>query len=86
MFCQNCLEQSDECICETIKRANSEKKWISARLKPTDCRRVRLKLPDGSEADGFFWSGEGLWYLSDGSKAKRNAVQPAAWAEIEVSL
>jgi len=85
MFCQNCLEQADECICETIKKANSEPKWISATLKPTTCRRVRLKLPDGSEADGFFWSGEKLWYLSNGSKAKRNAVQPTAWAEIEVA-
>ena len=86
MFCQNCLEQADECICGIIKKANSEPKWISARLKPTNSRRVRLKFESGNEADGFFWSAEGLWYLSDGSKAKRNAVQPAAWAEIEVVL
>ena len=86
MICQNCLEQADECICGIIKKANSEPKWISARLKPTNSRRVRLKFEDGSEADGFFWSAEGLWYLSDGSKAKRNAVQPASWAEIEVAL
>lgn len=86
MFCQNCLEQADECICGTIKKANSEPKWISAKWKPTTSRRVRLKFEDGSEADGFYWSAERLWYLSEGSKAKRNAVTPAEWADIEVSL
>ena len=85
MFCQNCLEQADECICKMIEKANSEKKWVSATIKPTDCRRVRLKLADGSEADGFFWSGEKLCYLSEGSKARRNAVEPVEWVEIEVS-
>ena len=84
MFCQNCLEQSDDCICEMIKKANGEPKWNSVQWRPTDSRRVRLKFEDGSEADGFFWRAEGLWYLSDGSKAKSNAVKPSEWAEIEV--
>ena len=41
---------------------------------------------DGSESDGFFWRAEWLWYLSEGIKAKSNAVDPIEWAEIKVSL
>lgn len=85
MFCQNCLEQAGECICAAIRKGNADR-WFSVKLKPTDSRRIRMKFMDGSEADGFFWRAEGLWYLSDGSKAARNAVDPIEWAEIKVSL
>jgi hypothetical protein len=43
-----------------------------------------MKFMDGSESDGFFWRAEGLWYLSEDSKAARNAVDPIEWAESKV--
>jgi hypothetical protein len=45
-----------------------------------------MKFVDGSEADGFFWRAEGLWYSSDSSKAAHNAVDPIEWAEVKVGL
>ena len=85
MFCQNCLEQAGECICAAIRKGSVDR-WFAVKLKPTDSRRIRMKFMDGSESDGFFWRAEGLWYLSEGSKAARNAVDPIEWAESKVSL
>ena len=85
MFCENCLEQAGECICAAIRKGSVDR-WFAVKLKPTDSRRIRMKFMDGSEADGFFWQAEWLWYSSDRSKATCNAVDPIEWAEIKVSL
>ena len=60
-------------------------KWHSYMEPPNDSRRVRLRFGDDGErdCDGFWWSHEKAWYMSDGSKRRKNAVHPTHWAEIE---
>lgn len=55
--------------------------WNTADNPPSDSRRVHLLFGDGKEGQGFYWSPERLWYVSDGNKSKRNAVKPTHWAE-----
>ena len=55
--------------------------WIDASTPPDDSRRVWLRFQDGTFCEGFWWRGEKLWYKSEGSKAKRNAVVPTHWQE-----
>jgi len=52
---------------------------------PENSRRVRLRFDasGAGDADGFFWRAEGLWYLSDGRKDRRSAVQPIQWWDIK---
>ena len=42
-----------------------------------------MRFGDNGERDteGFYWSAEGAWYKSEGSKARRNSVHPTHWAD-----
>jgi hypothetical protein len=57
--------------------------WFDVGLPPANCRRVVMRFDDDGSRDceGFYWSPEGAWYKSEGSKARRNSVHPVRWQE-----
>ena len=59
--------------------------WFDAKLPPANCRRVVMRFDDDGRRDceGFYWSPEGAWYKSEGSKARWNSVHPVRWKEKE---
>lgn len=59
--------------------------WEPAAIPPANARRVMLRFDyDGQrDCEGFYWRPERSWYLSKVSKAKKHAVHPIAWREIE---
>jgi len=59
--------------------------WQDTVIPPDSSRNVMLRFDeDGSrDCEGFFWRAERSWYKQAGSKARRNAVHPVQWQEIE---
>ena len=70
-------------ICEMCSEDSApEDGWIPSGIPPNSMRPVYLKFADGTKDQGFFVYAENQWYLSEGSKVKKD-VNPTHWADGE---